>query len=72
MTQDETLNLILKKKELWMKGKNAFTEALRLQRNLKVYISSTTERIEELSNEAKMYLDEMQKIAEQLDSLELE
>jgi len=72
MTQEQTLDLILKKKELWMKGKNAFNEALRLQRDLYNYINSTNEIIAKLNQNGKVYLDEMQKIAEQLDKLELE
>ena len=72
MTKDEHLNLVLKKKELWLKGNNFFSEASRLNKDLDVYINSTKERIKYLNNEGKKYLDEMQEIAQQMDKLEIQ
>ena len=72
MTKDEQIDLILKKKELWMNGRNCFNEALRLQKDLYNYINSTNEIINKLNQNGKVYLDEMQKIAEELDNFELE
>lgn len=62
MIKDEHLNLVLKKKELWLKGNNCFNESARLAQDLHANTISTNERIEQLKKEGRKFLDEMQEL----------